>query len=261
MTTKNQQVITGVRQEYWNALELIRNILNDSTLIAKDNDYIKVYKTLNEVLETLKPREADIVKHRFGLKDGQYHTFREIKEINKYYISLSRLRQINNKALRKLRHPARIRILDSLFSKKTEEQPQKTENPYAQYFDAVRNMFNTYSALEEPNRQEFLGKLESLLSEFPVKDRQEIPKSEEEIRKENLRRILNKTINEIEWSVRLANVFADANIKKVYQVAMISERTLLKYSRFGRKSLNEVREKLGNLGLTTEMAFDPALIE
>ena len=80
MTTKNQQVITGVRQEYWNALELIRNILNDSTLIAKDNDYIKVYKTLNEVLETLKPREADIVKHRL-LQEQYSEVIATIKEL------------------------------------------------------------------------------------------------------------------------------------------------------------------------------------
>lgn len=58
-------------------------------------------KRLAEAIGTLKPREQEIVKLRFGLKDGREHTFEEIGE--KYGLTRERVRQITNRALQKLR--------------------------------------------------------------------------------------------------------------------------------------------------------------
>ena len=60
---------------------------------------------LNEVLETLLPREAEILKLRFGLSDGTSHTLEQLGHI--FGITRERVRQIEKKALMKLRHPKR----------------------------------------------------------------------------------------------------------------------------------------------------------
>jgi RNA polymerase primary sigma factor len=58
-----------------------------------------------EVLKTLSPREEKIVKMRFGLQDGSEHT---LEEVGQYFaVTRERIRQIEAKAMRKLRHPSR----------------------------------------------------------------------------------------------------------------------------------------------------------
>uniref|UniRef100_A0A7C3PK81 RNA polymerase sigma factor n=1 Tax=Oscillatoriales cyanobacterium SpSt-418 TaxID=2282169 RepID=A0A7C3PK81_9CYAN len=64
---------------------------------------------LNSVLDHLSERERDIIKLRFGLTDGQHYTLSEIGEI--YQLSRERVRQIQAKAMRKLRHPRRQALL------------------------------------------------------------------------------------------------------------------------------------------------------
>lgn len=76
-----------------------------------------------------------------------------------------------------------------------------------------------------------------------------------------LRKILNMSVNEIELSVRAANCLNNANITTVGQLAMKTEGEMLKYRNFGKKSLNEIKEKLDALSLTLGMKFDPALLE
>jgi RNA polymerase primary sigma factor len=61
-------------------------------------------KTAN-VLRTLNPREASVIKMRFGLEDGTARTLEEVGEI--FQVTRERIRQIEAKALRKLRHPSR----------------------------------------------------------------------------------------------------------------------------------------------------------
>lgn len=64
---------------------------------------------LNSVLEHLSDREREIIKLRFGLTDGQHYTLSEIGEL--YHLSRERVRQIQAKAMRKLRHPRRQALL------------------------------------------------------------------------------------------------------------------------------------------------------
>lgn len=67
---------------------------------------------LDAVLSTLTDKEADIVRHRFGLIDGNAKTLEEVGKI--YNVSRERVRQIEAKALRKLRHPIRANVLREL---------------------------------------------------------------------------------------------------------------------------------------------------
>lgn len=64
---------------------------------------------LSDVLSTLTPREEKVLRLRFGLEDGRSRTLEEVgKEFN---VTRERIRQIEAKALRKLRHPSRSRKL------------------------------------------------------------------------------------------------------------------------------------------------------
>lgn len=76
-----------------------------------------------------------------------------------------------------------------------------------------------------------------------------------------MRKLLNMSVNEIELSVRAANCLNNANITTVGQLAMKSEAEMLKYRNFGKKSLNEIKDKLASLGLALGMNLDPSLIE
>jgi DNA-directed RNA polymerase subunit alpha len=76
-----------------------------------------------------------------------------------------------------------------------------------------------------------------------------------------LKKLLNMSVNEIELSVRAANCLNNANITTVGQLAMKSEQEMLKYRNFGKKSLNEIKKKLSDLGLTLGMTFEAGLIE
>lgn len=85
----------------------------------------------------------------------------------------------------------------------------------------------------------------------------------QEVSQENskLKRILNMSVNEIELSVRAANCLNNANITTVGELAMKTESEMLKYRNFGKKSLNEIKEKLAALGLSLGMKFEPGLVE
>lgn len=75
-----------------------------------------------------------------------------------------------------------------------------------------------------------------------------------------LKKLLNMSVNEIELSVRAANCLNNANITSVGQLAMKTEAEMLKYRNFGKKSLNEIKDKLSELGLSLGMTFDPSLL-
>lgn len=64
-------------------------------------------EALSEILGTLTDREADVLRMRFGMYDGRTHTLEEVGQI--FGVTRERIRQIENKAIRKLRHPSRAK--------------------------------------------------------------------------------------------------------------------------------------------------------
>ena len=91
----------------------------------------------------------------------------------------------------------------------------------------------------------------------------EFDETPEEVSQENtrLKKLLNMSVNEIELSVRAANCLNNANITTVGQLAMKTEAEMLKYRNFGKKSLNEIKDKLEELQLGLGLKFEPGLIE
>ena len=76
-----------------------------------------------------------------------------------------------------------------------------------------------------------------------------------------MKKLLNMSVNEIELSVRAANCLNNANITTVGQLAQKTEAEMLKYRNFGKKSLNEIKEKLTQLGLSLGMKFEIGMVE
>ena len=89
---------------------------------------------------------------------------------------------------------------------------------------------------------------------------EEAPASVQDEKTAKLRKMLNMSVNEIELSVRAANCLNNANITTVGQLAMKSEAEMLKYRNFGKKSLNEIKDKLHQLGLALGVQIDPSLL-
>jgi RNA polymerase primary sigma factor len=83
------------------------DFLVDSRMISPSEAVINLNlrEQTAEVLKTLSPREERIVKMRFGLQDGSEHTLEEVGQ--DFAVTRERIRQIEAKALRKLRHPSR----------------------------------------------------------------------------------------------------------------------------------------------------------
>ena len=95
---------------------------------------------------------------------------------------------------------------------------------------------------------------------------EEVGDKQDEV-KVKIKKLLNMSVNEIELSVRAANCLNNANITTVGQLAMKTESEMLKYRNFGKKSLNEIKDKLELLGkqhsveLHLGMTFEPDLME
>jgi DNA-directed RNA polymerase subunit alpha len=89
---------------------------------------------------------------------------------------------------------------------------------------------------------------------------EEMPQTQSQ-ENQKLKKLLNMSVNEIELSVRAANCLNNANITTVGQLAQKTEGEMLKYRNFGKKSLNEIKEKLSQLGLSLGMKFDSGMVE
>lgn len=97
--------------------------------IEDENEYTPVDAVVNddlkervrEVLKTLTPREEKVLKMRFGIDVASEHTLEEVGK--DFSVTRERIRQIEVKALRKLRHPSRSRKLQSFFEKELDMLP------------------------------------------------------------------------------------------------------------------------------------------
>ena len=87
--------------------DFIANELIDPLTESVEQDLLA--QRMAQVLETLSPREARILRLRFGLRDGHCYTLKEVAK--RFGLSRERIRQIQQQALRRLRHPSRFRLL------------------------------------------------------------------------------------------------------------------------------------------------------
>ena len=85
----------------------LMDFIRDEEALAPDDAALKTItnEDIDSVLHTLTPREEAVIRLRFGLKDGRCHTLEEVG--TEFNVTRERIRQIEAKALRKLRHPVR----------------------------------------------------------------------------------------------------------------------------------------------------------
>jgi RNA polymerase primary sigma factor len=97
------------------------DFLVDSRMVSPSDAVINLNlrEQTAEVLKTLSPREEKIVKMRFGLQDGSEHTLEEVGQ--NFAVTRERIRQIEAKALRKLRHPSRSHRLRNFIEGSAEQ--------------------------------------------------------------------------------------------------------------------------------------------
>jgi DNA-directed RNA polymerase subunit alpha len=100
----------------------------------------------------------------------------------------------------------------------------------------------------------------NLLSRFPqgVEPEEEAPIETEKV---ELNENLFRSVDELELSVRAYNCLKTANIRTIADLVQKSEAELLKTKNFGKKSLNEIKGILGEMGLSLGMRLDPAELE
>ena len=85
----------------------LMDFIRDEDALAPDEAALKTItnEDIDSVLRTLTPREESVIRLRFGLQDGRCHTLEEVG--SEFNVTRERIRQIEAKALRKLRHPVR----------------------------------------------------------------------------------------------------------------------------------------------------------
>jgi len=90
---------------------LLSDFIEDSCTISPERvaERVILKKQIEEVLKTLTTREERIIRLRFGIDDGYHRTLEEVGSI--FHVTRERIRQIEDKALTKLRHPTRIHLL------------------------------------------------------------------------------------------------------------------------------------------------------
>jgi RNA polymerase primary sigma factor len=83
------------------------DFLEDKTAVSPSDTatYLSLQEQISSLLKTLTPREEKIIKLRFGFEDGNEHTLEQVGQT--FAVTRERIRQIEAKALRKLRHPGR----------------------------------------------------------------------------------------------------------------------------------------------------------
>ena len=87
---------------------------DDASQPPEEASYTLLCEQLEDVLATLTPREQQVLRMRFGLQDGKPHTLEEVGK--EFDVTRERIRQIESKALRKLRHPSRSKKLKDFLS-------------------------------------------------------------------------------------------------------------------------------------------------
>lgn len=89
----------------------LKDFLEDNSILRPDEATFSVFlaEKIREILKTLTPREEKVLRYRFGIGERQYYTLEEVGQ--KFGVTKERIRQIEAHALRKLKHPNRLKLL------------------------------------------------------------------------------------------------------------------------------------------------------
>lgn len=178
---------------------------------------------IEEQLYTVPSQYERVLRMRFGLREPKM-TMVQIGRI--FDLSRERIRQLEKKGLEYLRHPTRSSHLKFLISPLSE---------------TLRSVFSQKEA-----REKIVSRLSSLPQENPDTDM--IP-------------ILMQTIDDLRLSIRAYNALVEMGLYYLGELVQKDPGEMLKIRNFGRKSLGEIRQQLGKLGLSLGMRLSQTLAE
>lgn len=194
-------------------------------------------------LLTLTPHEEKVIRMRYGL-GGERQSLEEIGA--HFNVTRERIRQVEAKTLRKLRHPSRSRYLKNFqnmqirltaLSDRTKSFEDKLRTTDENLDQVSRRLEVTEQALRQlPFAKELAGLPED--SPKPVDP------------------ILDRSVDELEFSVRTYNCLDRAGIKTVRDLVQRSDREMLAVKNFGKKCLREIKEILKEMHLDLGMVLD-----
>ena len=216
---------------------------------------------IDKALETLTPREMEYMKLRFGLVDGKYRTLEDLGQ--EFGITRERGRQIEAKALRKLRHPSRARLIKTIKIDDLRKSEYITDQERTALTNLENDMFNSNLIFKHDS----IDDIDFDKDRFDViRDIQEEIKTR--IEKEKEQKVQNMAKNDIaieefDFSIRTFNCLKRFGINTINQLASLSEEDIMKIRNLGRHGAAEVISKLeergiklGELGETTEEIID-----
>tara|TARA_Y100000310_G_scaffold269052_1_gene281979 strand:- start:2275 stop:3441 length:1167 start_codon:yes stop_codon:yes gene_type:complete len=180
-------------------------------------------------LEKLTDLEVDVISRRFGLEGERSMSFDELAD--SYEVTPERIRQVEAKALRKLRHPSRSKYLRPLASPAT---PDAIE-AHLEELKMQKERNEWYEALEPEIRRKVLNEVATDSQLF---------RSLQAQREKGLGDVGMTSVDELELSVRTANVLQNLNVRNFQDIMEISHSDFLRGKNAGRKSLNELRTVL-----------------
>lgn len=207
---------------------------SDDILHIRDEDARIIEKMLGE----LDPREEKVIRMRFAL-GMEFHTLEQVgAAIGK---DRERVRQIEAKALRKLKHPVRAQHLEILFRSTLENKLKESLKEIAKLQEDKEALASQVKRDKE-TAQKIIDTLHTIGA---VGDKINIIPS-----------VLAKSIFDFELSVRTHNCVKNVNVKTVGDLIQKTEQEMLKAKNFGRKGLVELKAILATMNLRFGMKTD-----
>ncbi len=186
-------------------------------------------EAINLVINTLTEREQEVIRRRFGI-EIEKATLEEVG--NDHSFSKERIRQIEAKALKKLRHPTRTKYLANYF-RPMQKTCELAAGQAMKEFLSIYEESQEVARLAEPSSEQHVFESPPPKSPFDL------------FSQETLRFLLTQT-DEIDLSVRTMNCLSKLGIRQVCvgDIVRFSESQLMRTRNFGRKSLKELKDLL-----------------
>ncbi len=187
---------------------------------------------LNKAIGTLNPREIEIIKKRYGLEDGKPRKYNEIGA--DYNVTAERIKQIEIKALRKLRHPSRIKNI------------VLKEDEAKKYIDEVFNSKSNAMFYPDEEYKDIPCDLDYNELKGVVEARIKAEAEREKVKDNNNNDDIEKTekIEEFDFSIRTFNCLKRAGIHTTADLIGKTEEELKKIRNLGQRGYDEVIEIL-----------------
>ena len=206
-----------------------------------------------DALETLTPREMEFMKLRFGLVDGKYKRLEDLGQ--EFGVTRERGRQIEAKALRKLRHPSRSRKFKPFTFQELKENEYVSDEEIELLSNLENEILNSNLIFKHDSIDDLdLGKdkfdsVRSIKEEINIR-KEEAKEEEKETKIKSIpENVGNMDIDRLDLSVRSFMCLHRAGIRTISDLIVLSEEDFRKIRNLGSKSADEVISRLEEYGI------------